>query len=88
MTTTPRAFDPQAMYRLGYLLHRADHDLDTSPDCAPAMELQAVEVHSRMNEGYLDIFGPNSEAAAADLGWPSAAALQRFVEHGTWGDPN
>ena len=79
---------PWTVYRLGALLARLDNDQDASPTAAPAIEEQAHGVHQRMVTGFVEIFGEDSDEVANAIGWPSASALQRFLKHGVWGDPN
>ena len=77
--------DFAAIYRTGYLLFRSESGEDASPAVASIVEAQSGSMATRMLLALERIFGPDAEATATELGWPSAAELQRFVSHGAWG---
>ncbi len=77
--------DFAAIYRVGYLLFRSETGDETSPQVASIVEAQAGTMATRMILALERIFGPDAEVTAAELGWSSAAELQRFVSHGAWG---
>ncbi len=77
--------DFAALYRVGYLLFRSESGEDASPAVASIVEAQSGSMATRMILALERIFGPDAEVTAAELGWPSAAELQRFVSQGSWG---
>ena len=77
--------DFAALYRIGYLLFRSETGDETSPQVAQIIDEQAGTMATRMAMALERIFGPDAEATATELGWPSATELQRFVSQGSWG---